>query len=157
MGAGKSTLGEQLAKSLDAPFIDTDTYIVEKEGHTIREIFDTSGEGAFRQLEEKYLQDILEDHISNHPDTIDDSTHCTLVLSLGGGIVTNPVCTDLISRFTYCIYIKSDPETLFARLEGDTAARPLLQGEEGDTLRHKIETLYREREPLYESLARKII
>lgn len=159
MGAGKTTTGEQLAKALKCKFTDLDDYIQKKEGKTITEIFQEGGETHFRTLEENYLQDVLENHISAHPETLEDSESptkvCTMVLSLGGGIVTNPAAAELISRFTYCIYIKTDIETILKRLEDETANRPMLSGE--GTLREKIEKLYREREPLYRSLAKKII
>lgn len=159
MGAGKTTTGAQLAKALKCPFTDLDSYIEKKEGKTITEIFEDGGEAHFRTLEENYLQDVLENHISEHPETLDDADKetkvCTLVLSLGGGIVTNPTAAELITRFTYCIYIKTDIETILKRLEEETSTRPMLSGE--GTLREKIEKLYYEREPLYRRLAKKII
>ena len=118
MAAGKTTMARELSAKVGAPMIDTDAYIEEREGKTISEIFATVGEPGFRKIEEECLEDILEEHISEHPETLEDMHRCTLVLSLGGGIVTTPGCRDLISRFTYCV------------------------------------RLYREREPLYEALAR---
>ena len=79
---------------------------------------------------------------------------CTLVLSLGGGIVTTPGCRDLISRFTYCVYVKTDIDTIFNRLSKDTGGRTLLENRGDTPLRDVIDRLYREREPLYEALAR---
>ena len=79
---------------------------------------------------------------------------CTLVLSLGGGIVTTPGCRDLISRFTYCVYVRTDIDTIFNRLSKDTGGRTLLENRGDAPLREVIERLYREREPLYEALAR---
>lgn len=159
MGAGKTTTGAQLAKTLKCPFVDLDSYIEKKEGKTITEIFEEGGEASFRTLEENSLQDVLENHISEHPETLEDADApkkvCTLVLSLGGGIVTNPAAAELISRFTYCIYIKTDIETILQRLEDESSSRPMLSGE--GSLREKIEKLYYEREPLYRSLAKKII
>ena len=72
MGAGKSTIGKQLAQSIKCPFIDLDAYIEEKEGKTISEIFGEKGEGGFRELELNYLEDVLEDHIAEHPETLED-------------------------------------------------------------------------------------
>ena len=129
MAAGKTTMARELSAKVGAPMIDTDAYIEEREGKTISEIFAAVGEPGFRKIEEECLEDILEEHISEHPETLEDMHRCTLVLSLGGGIVTTPGCRDLISRFTYCV-------------RGDTP------------LRDVIDRLYREREPLYEALAR---
>ena len=90
MAAGKTTMGRELSAKLGAPLIDTDAYIEEREGKTVSEIFAAEGESGFRRIEEECLEDILEEHISQHPETLEDMTRCTLVLSLGGGIVTTP-------------------------------------------------------------------
>jgi len=157
MAAGKTTLGRKLAQQLGAPFIDTDAYIEEKEDRTIREIFTDKGEDYFRELEEKYLEDILEDHISQHSETLEDTTNCSLVLSLGGGMVTRRACVELVDKFTYCVYLKVEPEILFKRLSVDSASRPMLGGAQGKELMETIEKLFRQREPLYLALAKKII
>ena len=126
--------------------IDTDAYIEEREGKTVSEIFAAVGEPGFRKIEEECLEDILEEHISEHPETLEDMHRCTLVLSLG--------CRDLISRFTYCVYVKTDIDTIFNRLSKDTGGRTLLENRGDTPLREVIDRLYREREPLYEALAR---
>lgn len=167
MAAGKTTIGVQLARSLNAPIIDLDAYIEEKEGKTISDIFEKEGEKHFRDLEEKYLEDILEQHISEHPDTLNDfpeptiteddqpmlSRKCTLILSLGGGTPTNTVCAELISKLTYCIYIKTNIETILDRLSASSEQenRPML------TLEQTILELYKSREPIYEKLAQKVL
>ena len=109
MAAGKTTMARELSAKVGAPMIDTDAYIEEREGKTISGIFAAVGEPGFRKIEEECLEDILEEHISEHPETLEDMHRCTLVLSLGGGIVTTPGCRDLISRFTYCVYRRPHP------------------------------------------------
>lgn len=154
MAAGKTTLGRELSARLGAPVIDTDSRIEEREGKTISEIFASEGgESGFRRIEEQCLEEILEEHISEHPETLEDMTRCSLILSLGGGIVTTPACRDLISRFTYCIYVKAGLDTLMERLSKDTGGRTLLENRGDSSLREVIERLYHEREPLYEALA----
>ena len=157
MGAGKTSLGVELGKKLNAKVIDTDQYIEEKEGKSVSEIISDSGEQHFRQIESNALEDILEAHISENPETLEDYTKCTLVLSLGGGIVTTPVCRELISKFTYCVYLKTDMDVIFDRLDKDPGNRALLHSQHGIELRNTIEKLYKEREKYYEKLARKII
>ena len=155
MAAGKTTMARELSAKVGAPMIDTDAYIEEREGKTISGIFAAVGEPGFRKIEEECLEDILEEHISEHPETLEEDMHrCTLVLSLGGGIVTTPGCRDLISRFTYCVYVRTDIDTIFNRLSKDTGGRTLLENRGDAPLREVIERLYREREPLYEALAR---
>lgn len=155
MAAGKTTLGKELAQRVGAPFIDLDNYIEEKEGKTIPEIFETEGENKFREMEASSLEDILEEYISQSPETLEDNTRCSLVISLGGGAVMNPRCRDLISRFTFCVYIKRDIETLLSRLSTpqEKESRALLKDEDSNSLRETVERLYKEREPLYEALA----
>ena len=94
MAAGKTTMARELSAKVGAPMIDTDAYIEEREGKTVSEIFAAVGEPGFRKIEEECLEDILEEHISEHPETIEDMHRCTLVLSLGGGIVTTPGCRE---------------------------------------------------------------
>lgn len=173
MASGKTTLGKQLAASMKVPFTDLDALIEEKENRTVAEIFSERGEAEFRKLEERYLEELLEEHISENPQTLEDLPprdietaydadgeiplrHCSLVLSVGGGCVMSPLCADLLERFTYCIYLETDPRTLFLRLSeaSERERRPLLQ--DGSLLEH-IETLYRQREPYYRKLARKTI
>ena len=154
MAAGKTTMARELSAKVGAPMIDTDAYIEEREGKTISEIFGAVGEPGSRKIEEECLEDILEEHISEHPETLEDMHRCTLVLSLGGGIVTTPGCRDLISRFTYCVYVKTDIDTIFNRLSKDTGGRTLLENRGDTPLREVIDRLYREREPRYEALAR---
>ena len=121
MAAGKTTMARELSAKVGAPMIDTDAYIEEREGKTISEIFATVGEPGFRKIEEECLEDILEEHISEH---------------------------------TYCVYVKTDIDTIFNRLSKDTGGRTLLENRGDTPLREVIEHLYREREPLYEALAR---
>ena len=147
-------MARELSAKVGAPMIDTDAYIEEREGRTISEIFSAVGEPGFRKIEEECLEDILEEHISEHPETLEDMHRCTLVISLGGGIVTTPGCRDLISRFTYCVYVRTDIDTIFNRLSKGTGGRTLLENRGDTPLREVIDRLYREREPFYEALAR---
>ena len=135
MAAGKTTMARELSAKVGAPVIDTDAYIEEREGKTISEIFAAVGEPGFRKIEEECLEDILEEHISEHPETLEDMHCCTLVL-------------------TYCVYVKTDIDTIFNRLSKDTGGRTLLENRGDTPLRDVIDRLYREREPLYEALAR---
>lgn len=175
MASGKTTLGQQLAQSLRCDFIDLDQHIEEKEGKTVAEIFATTSEAHFRELEEKYLEDLLEEHISDNPQTLEDlpprsddsaddaaipTRNCTLVLSVGGGCVMSDLCAELLDRFTCCIYLETDFNALFARLEQPQQQenRPLISGAaQSGQMREQIEKIFRQREPHYRKLARKTI
>ena len=138
MGSGKTTVGKVLADFLGCPFMDLDELVVKKAGKSIPEIFAQDGEPAFRQLEARLLRQTVEKYTEN-----------TVVLALGGGAVTAPASASLLREKTVCIYLRATLETLLARLEGETAGRPLADASLADRLAA--------REPLYEETAHVII
>ena len=138
MGSGKTTVGKVLADFLGCPFMDLDDLIVKKAGKSIPEIFAQDGEPAFRQLEARLLRQTVEKYTEN-----------TVVLALGGGAVTTPASASLLREETVCIYLRATLETLLARLEGETAGRPLADASLADRLAA--------REPLYEETAHVVI
>ena len=138
MGSGKTTVGKVLADFLGCPFMDLDDLIVKKAGKSIPEIFAQDGEPAFRQLEARLLRQTVEKYTEN-----------TVVLALGGGAVTAPASASLLHEKTVCLYLRATLETLQARLEGETAGRPLADASLADRLSA--------REPLYEQTAHVII
>ena len=138
MGSGKTTVGKVLADFLGCPFMDLDDLIVKKAGKSIPEIFAQDGEPAFRQLEARLLRQTVEKYTEN-----------TVVLALGGGAVTAPASASLLREKTVCIYLRATLETLLARLEGETAGRPLADA--------SLASRLAAREPLYEETAHVII
>ncbi len=138
MGSGKTTVGKVLADFLGCPFMDLDDLIVKKAGKSIPEIFAQDGESAFRQLEARLLRQTVEKYTEN-----------TVVLALGGGAVTAPASAALLHEKSVCIYLRATLETLLARLEGETAGRPLADASLADRLAA--------REPLYEETAHVVI
>ncbi len=116
MGCGKSSVGKILASLLpDCHLIDLDTYIEEKQGKIIPEIFNEYGEAAFRRMEREALEEIFSD-----PD------RPRAILSLGGGTVTSGQCRQLIRRHTDCFYLRATTDTLLDNLEGHSDGRPML-------------------------------
>lgn len=140
MGCGKSTVGRALSSLLGCQLIDLDDYIVDKEKKPIPQIFAEEGEHAFRAYEMKYLSQIIEQT---------ESTDETVILSLGGGTVTNPACAELVHGHTRCIYLKASQAELESNLAG-TDGRPMLKT-------HSISELLTKREPIYEAVAHEII
>jgi len=117
MGSGKSTIGRELARRLNMPFIDTDDQIEESQKMEISEIFASRGESFFRILEEKIVGNIL----AGNEQT---------VISLGGGTLLSDKTTDLVLVSGILIYIKSEPEEIWKRIKHSTR-RPLLRQEGG--------------------------
>lgn len=138
-GSGKSTVGRQLSRRLNWPFFDSDTAIEQELGCPIRSYFEQHGEAAFRDAEQRVIARLL------------DATWA--VLATGGGAVLREENRHRLAARSHVVYLRSSPEELFRRLRHDTH-RPLLQV--ADPLR-RLRELYRERDPLYRSVARFVI
>ena len=135
MGSGKSTIGQLLANRLKRDFFDSDHYIEEKTGVDIPRIFDIEGEDGFRLRETRALQELTQ--------------RKNLVLATGGGSVTRKENRDLLKRSGYIIFLDTSVDQQLERLKHDKK-RPLLQTENPQ---QRLETLLRERKPLYLELA----
>lgn len=57
-GSGKSTVGRLCAKALNLPFVDADKFLEQREGRSVADIFASSGEGYFRDLESRVLAEL---------------------------------------------------------------------------------------------------
>ena len=152
MGCGKSSVGRRLSELLCCPFMDLDAVIEQQTGRSIPEIFATSGEAAFRQMELAALRSIIS--AEGMVEREKKPCYPTLILSLGGGTVMTPECAALVHEQTMCIYLRTSVDTLVARLAKEASGRPLLQG---DDLHTRIETLMKQRSHIYESTAHHII
>lgn len=111
MGAGKSTVGTAMAGRLKYRFFDTDTLIEQVAAQSIAEIFETSGEAAFRQLEQQVLSQL--------------APYTRSVIATGGGVVMKPENWGNL-RQGVIVWIDVPLEELERRLQGD-GQRPLLQ------------------------------
>ena len=135
MGAGKSTVGIELALLSDRRWMDTDQ-VIEKDCGEISTIFEQFGEEHFRAIETQTLEELVqEDH---------------LVISVGGGLVLREENVSLLRKNGQIIFLCASVETLEKRLQLDSS-RPLLQTEE--SLRERLQSLLKERTPIYEAVA----
>ena len=149
MGCGKSSVGKALAALLSCPLTDLDTFIEEREGRSIPEIFSSEGEKYFRKIEQEALREVI--FGKEKP-----AEGATEILSLGGGTVTTGECALLVKRHTYCIYLRAGIDTLVHNLEKDSAGRPMLNCGTG-SLRGRIEELMEKRSAIYEDVASSVI
>lgn len=140
MGCGKSTVGRRLSYRIRKPFLDTDNEIEHREKETIANLFASKGEGFFRDLETKCLQNLLRNKGS-------------YVISVGGGLPIRAQNQELLHKLGCVIYLRIQPDTVWERLKNDTR-RPLLKSENP---REKIEAMIAERGPVYEAAADNII
>jgi shikimate kinase len=138
-GSGKSTVGRQLARRLDLPFIDSDPEIERRIGCSIREYFEREGEERFRDAEEATIAEIMRTHVG--------------VLSTGGGAVLRQANRDMLRAGGHVVYLRANPEDVFRRLRHDRN-RPLLQV--GDPLQ-RLRDLFAVRDPLYRETAHFVV
>ena len=135
MGAGKSTIGRQLAQQLNMEFVDSDHEIERRTGADIAWVFDVEGEEGFRDREEKVINELTEKQ--------------GIVLATGGGSVKSKETRNRLSARGVVVYLETTIEKQLARTQRDKK-RPLLQV---DTPREVLEALALERNPLYEEIA----
>jgi len=135
MGAGKTTIGRQLAKALQLPFYDSDKAIEEQTGVDIPTIFEYEGEEGFRVREQNMIEELTQ---------IDG-----IVLATGGGAILREENRQVLKKNGYVVYLQCSVDKILQRTKRDTQ-RPLL-----DTTnpRDRIEKLFSEREALYLSCA----
>jgi shikimate kinase / 3-dehydroquinate synthase len=129
MGAGKSTIGREVAGRLGRPFLDVDEEVERAEG-PIWELFEQQGEAAFRELEARFLREAAG---SREPS----------VIAVGGGAVETRNLLEELNAFV--VYLHVDVETAWSRVQG--SRRPLAR-DEGE-----FRERYARRQPLYEQAA----
>ena len=132
MGSGKSTVGRELAKKLNVPFLDLDHLIEKKEQMTIPEIFKQKGESAFRITEKELL--------ANYSQTAKG------VLALGGGALQDQRTVNHLKSLGWLVFLDCPRSVLFERLN-NSKNRPMLSTDED--LKNRISHLLEKRLPFY--------
>ena len=143
MGSGKTSVSKALERITGLKMIDTDSCIEENAGKSISRIFAEDGEEAFRDMETRFLEELLKKGFKG-------------ILSTGGGMPLRRENRILMSRLGTVFYLKASPESICARLENDTT-RPLLAGETREGKLEKIRNMLDARKDAYESGADHIV
>jgi shikimate kinase len=139
MGAGKSTIGRQLAESLGLEFQDSDQEIQRRTGVDIPTIFEYEGEAGFRQRERQVIDELTQQD--------------GIVLATGGGAVLRADNRQDLTARGVVIYLYCSPEQQYARTARDRN-RPLL--DTPDPLA-RLRELMEERDPLYRQVADMVV
>jgi XRE family aerobic/anaerobic benzoate catabolism transcriptional regulator len=132
-GAGKSTLGSQLAERLEVPFLELDRLIEQESGVGMSAIFDLYGQGGFRRFERRCLDQVIE-------------THPRFVLATGGSLVSEPATFERLLTMCFTVWLRATPEEHMQRVIAQGDMRPMADNRESmSDLRRILEV----REPLY--------
>jgi shikimate kinase len=139
MGAGKTTVGRQLAHRLGKQFYDSDQEIESRTGVRVSVIFDIEGEAGFRAREAETIERLTQKD--------------GVVLATGGGVILNPDNRERLAQRGFVIYLHAQPRDLWQRTRHDQS-RPLLRT--ADPLA-ALQQFYAVRDPLYRSVAHLVI
>jgi shikimate kinase len=132
MGAGKTAVGQMLARALNRPFLDSDHEIIARTGVSISTIFDIEGEAGFRDRESRVIGELTKRH--------------HIVLATGGGAILAEANRKRLHESGWVIYLRHPPEVLVLRTSKCREQRPMLKTRDPLAL---LQELYSVRDPLY--------
>ena len=141
--SGKTAVGKVLAEKLQVPFCDTDALISRRTGKSVRQIVAEQGWEGFRREERIVIKGL--------------SFMKGSVIALGGGAVMNPENLEILNGKGVFVWLAADAATIVARIQQDAAKdsqRPLLTNTDAEA---EMETLLKEREPIYRMIADKTV
>jgi shikimate kinase len=139
MGAGKTTIGQMLAKRIGFKFVDSDHVLERRTGATAATIFEVEGEESFRNREAAVIDEI--------------SMQYGIVLATGGGAVTDSATRERLKQRGTVVYLHATAAMAYERVRKNRD-RPLLMVD--DPL-DKLKTLYEARHPLYLECAHHVV
>ncbi|AJC17006.1 helix-turn-helix transcriptional regulator [Pandoraea sputorum] len=134
-GAGKSTLGPQLAQAIGAPFVELDKEVEREAGIAIGEVITLYGQAAMRRIERQCIERIIDEH--EH-----------VVLATGGGIVSEAPTFERVLRAFRTVWLRARPEVHFQRVMQQNDARIATEALRNEALEH-IHRMLDARESLY--------
>lgn len=132
-GAGKSTLGHLLAKELNLNFVELDQEVQKETGMPTSELFSLYGQSGYRRIERRVMERII-------------TSSERVVMSIGGGVVSEAENYDYLLANCYTVWIKARPEEHMARVIAQGDLRPMAGNEEA---MEDLKKILVRREPLY--------
>lgn len=135
MGAGKTTIGKELARALRMEFVDSDHEIERRTGATVPLIFELEGEAGFRARERQAIDELTQRE--------------NIVLATGGGAILDAVNRSHLAARGFVVYVRASVDQLHKRTKKDHS-RPLLKTADP---KEKLRELSLLRGPLYEEIA----
>jgi XRE family aerobic/anaerobic benzoate catabolism transcriptional regulator len=135
-GAGKSTVGQELAARLKRPFIELNKEVEREAGISLQEIINFYGQAGYRNLERSCLERLV-------------ATYPEVVLATGGGIVAEAPTYEILLSSFFTVWLHADPEVHFRRVMAQhdiRIAKPTLYREAMDNILRTLEArdhLYR--------------
>jgi XRE family aerobic/anaerobic benzoate catabolism transcriptional regulator len=124
-GAGKSTLGNRIAKELSVPFVELDREVEREAGTSLSEIFLLYGQAGYRRYERRCLEKVVQKNER-------------VVIATGGSIVSEPGTYDLLLSACRTIWLKAQPEEHMARVVAQGDIRPMSGNREAMEDLHRI-------------------
>lgn len=134
-GAGKSTLGKQLADRMLLPIIDLDKQLERSENITIPELFRERGEEYFREVEARLLRELS---VQQH----------SFVMATGGGAPCFHQSLEFMKEQGIVVFLDVALDAIYDRVK-NSSDRPLLSLESEEELRLRLENLRGKRLPFY--------
>ncbi|WP_395155294.1 shikimate kinase [Ilumatobacter sp.] len=140
MGAGKSSVGRVLARKLHRPLLDSDELIEERTGRTVREIWSSDGEAAFRAIETETLLAML------------GAGEPAVLAAAGGVVLAEANRSALAESDAHVVWLLAHVDLLVTRVTNGVH-RPLLDDDPERMLRQ----MYTDREALYTEVADAVV
>ena len=139
-GAGKTTIGKQLARRMRLPFVELDRRIEKAADMSLGELFSLYGEEYYRRLERDTLARVL-------------AEQRPMVLATGGGIVASPETYAILKKSAVTVWLRASPEDHWNRVVSQGDRRPMADHPQAMA---DLRALLASREPLYARAAHTI-
>ena len=136
MGAGKSTVGRELAARLGKTFVETDILVERRAGMSVSDVFARHGEAHFRDLESDVVREAAQSH--------------DCVIACGGGVVLREENVAALKASSVMVYLEVAPQSVLSRIGPQSTVRPLLSGPDRE---RRVAELMEQRRSAYEAAA----